>query len=230
MKSLALFLLTLTMVFARAEDWTTTDGQTYQNVKVLSHDDAYVTILDSDGGGKVPLRLLSPDLQKQFGYDAAKAKAAEDAETAQDRQDRAALAAQRAAQQQSQSAPPPSPVSPSAPIAQAPVIQAPALTAPAAPRSSKPSVDIVGNETKISDDQQALADAQVDLRDAQADARKEFTAQDQHLDSFGNVHPNHVGGSPSARVAELQTKIDTLTNEIAELKKENAAAQTTVSN
>lgn len=89
MKMIVFFLLTGACI--HADNWTISDGTTYKNVHVLSHDDAYVTILDSDGGGKIPLRVLSPDLQKKFGYDATRAKAAEAVEDAQDKANRAAL-------------------------------------------------------------------------------------------------------------------------------------------
>jgi len=60
---------------ARAEDWTTTDGNTYRDVKVIKTDQDAVTIIHQDGGSLVPLATLSPDLQKRFKYDPAKAKA-----------------------------------------------------------------------------------------------------------------------------------------------------------
>ena len=68
--------LTALEVFAgplRAEDWTTTDGKVYHDVTVLKTDPDAVTILDHDGGALVPLSTLSPDLQKRFNYDPAKA-------------------------------------------------------------------------------------------------------------------------------------------------------------
>jgi hypothetical protein len=88
---LALFLSVSLVV--HAEDWTTSDGKTYQGVKVISHDDGYVSILYSDGGVRIPLRLLNPDLQAHFGYDAKKAAACEAATTAHDHADRDAVEA-----------------------------------------------------------------------------------------------------------------------------------------
>ena len=67
-----------------AEDWVTTDGKTYQSVKVIRVQDDAVTILCKDGGALVPLAKLSPTLQKRFSYDPAKAKAAADARAAAD--------------------------------------------------------------------------------------------------------------------------------------------------
>jgi FKBP-type peptidyl-prolyl cis-trans isomerase len=61
---------------ARSEDWVTSDGTTYKDVKVLKVDADAVTIIDQDGGALVPLAKLGPVLQKRFGYDPAKAKVA----------------------------------------------------------------------------------------------------------------------------------------------------------
>src|SRR5476649_600569 len=57
-----------------AEDWTTTDGTKYQNVKVVRVEDDAVTILYKDGGALVFLNKLPPNLQDRFDYDPAKAK------------------------------------------------------------------------------------------------------------------------------------------------------------
>ena len=62
MKStLAIVLLGLLVLPLRAEDWTTTDGKTYRNVQVVSHNAAYVTILDEDGGARLKLSKLGPE-------------------------------------------------------------------------------------------------------------------------------------------------------------------------
>jgi hypothetical protein len=93
--TLFLFLLGLLLLPLRAEDWTTTDGKTYHNVQVLSSNAAYVTILHEDGGGRIPLSTLSPDLQKRFNYDPAKAAAVIAATKVTDQQDKTALAAEK---------------------------------------------------------------------------------------------------------------------------------------
>jgi hypothetical protein len=100
---LALFLVLgcLASLPVLAEDWTTSDGKTYKDVKVVSHDDAYVTILDDRGGGRVLIATLSPDLQKQFGYDPVKAAAAIAKVAAQDERDKEAVAREQAASQAS---------------------------------------------------------------------------------------------------------------------------------
>jgi hypothetical protein len=92
---LLLAWLGLLLLPLRAEDWTTTEGQTYHNVQVLSHDNAYVTILHEDGGGRIPLSTLSPALQKRFDYDPAKAAQQIAATAAADQRDRAALAQEK---------------------------------------------------------------------------------------------------------------------------------------
>jgi hypothetical protein len=74
-------LVSLVAFPALAEDWTTTDGKTYESVKVVKVEDDAVTVLCKDGGALIPLSKLSPTLQKRFSYDPAKAKAAEDART-----------------------------------------------------------------------------------------------------------------------------------------------------
>jgi len=73
-----IFTMVLAALFnlTHAEDWTTTDGKTYQQVKVVKIDDDAVMILDEDGGALVPLAVLPPDLQQRFHYDPAKAKIA----------------------------------------------------------------------------------------------------------------------------------------------------------
>jgi hypothetical protein len=76
-----------------AEDWTTTDGVKYQDVKVVRVEDDAVTILYKDGGALVFLNKLPPALQDRFDYDPVRAKAAaeerakEDAENAKLLQD-----------------------------------------------------------------------------------------------------------------------------------------------
>ena len=80
---------------AHAEDWTTTDGKVYKNVKVMKLEPDAVTILDSDGGALVPLATLSPELQEKFQYDPAKAKVAAAARAQADSANPAALEAEK---------------------------------------------------------------------------------------------------------------------------------------
>jgi hypothetical protein len=74
--------------------WTTTDGKVYQNVTVVKTEPDAVTITDHDGGARVPLANLPPDLQKHFNYDPAKAKAAADARAQDDAKNAKALQAE----------------------------------------------------------------------------------------------------------------------------------------
>ncbi len=60
----------------RADDWKTTDGKVYQDVKVVKAEPDAVTILYQNGGARIPLANLPPELQKHFNYDPAAAKAA----------------------------------------------------------------------------------------------------------------------------------------------------------
>jgi len=71
-----LLILALSTFSAVAEDWTTTDGMYYQNVRVIRVEDDAITIIYKDGGALVPLFKLPPDLQKKFDYDPVKAKVA----------------------------------------------------------------------------------------------------------------------------------------------------------
>lgn len=79
MKALPILLLVLMSVPVLAEDWTTTDGKVYQNVKVVKVEDDAVTIMYAEGGALIPKSKLPPPLQKKFDYDPVKAKAAADA-------------------------------------------------------------------------------------------------------------------------------------------------------
>jgi hypothetical protein len=88
-------LILLVGSFARAEDWTTTDGKVYKDVKVMKLEDDAMTILYSDGGGLVPLATLSPDLQERFKYDPKKAKAAAAARAQDDRNNPDAIEAEK---------------------------------------------------------------------------------------------------------------------------------------
>ena len=79
----ALFMA-LMYASVRAEDWTTSDGNIYQNVTVLRSEPDAVTILYRDGGALIPIASLPADLQKRFDYDPAKAKIAADARAKSD--------------------------------------------------------------------------------------------------------------------------------------------------
>jgi hypothetical protein len=68
-----LFVL-LAILRLNAEDWTTTDGKTYKNVAVVSHDTKVVTVNSSDGLATFPIAFLNEDLQKRVLNDNATAK------------------------------------------------------------------------------------------------------------------------------------------------------------
>jgi len=63
---------------AWAEDWKTSDGTVYQDVKVIRVEDDAITIMYKDGGALIPLLKLPPPLQQRFSYDPVKAKMAAD--------------------------------------------------------------------------------------------------------------------------------------------------------
>ena len=87
--SLLLVFLAVAALPVVAEDWETTDGTKYQNVRVIRVEDDAVTIIYKDGGALVFLYKLPPALQQKFDYDPVKAKIAaekrakEDAENAE---------------------------------------------------------------------------------------------------------------------------------------------------
>ena len=117
------FALALYSTSAFAEDWTTTDGTKYQNVRIIRVEDDAVTILYKDGGALIFLFKLPPALQQRFDYDPVKAKAAmEDAKqsakgTARPKEDKAkdkpATPEAPASGGDTKPAPPPPPPAPS---------------------------------------------------------------------------------------------------------------------
>jgi hypothetical protein len=57
------FLLAV-MVPALANNWTTTSGTTYHDIKVIKIEADYVTVQDADGGAMIEIAKLPPDIQK----------------------------------------------------------------------------------------------------------------------------------------------------------------------
>jgi hypothetical protein len=98
--AMAAFCLLLSTAGLRADDWKTTDGKVYQNVSVVKAEPDAVTITHQDGGARVPLATLPPEVQKQFNYDPATAKAAADARAKADAENAKALQAEMAKAQQ----------------------------------------------------------------------------------------------------------------------------------
>jgi hypothetical protein len=74
-----------------AEDWVTTDGTHYENVRVIRVEDDAVTIIYKDGGALVFLYKLPPALQQKFDYDPVKAKIAAEKRAKEDAENAAAL-------------------------------------------------------------------------------------------------------------------------------------------
>jgi len=119
---LAALALAVSATSLRAEDWKTTDGKVYQDVKVIESEPDAVTILHKDGGALVPLAKLPPDIQKRFNYDPIKGKAAAEARLKDDAENAKALRAEMdEASQMRQAETGPQPTcAPSAPEADSP--------------------------------------------------------------------------------------------------------------
>ena len=49
-------------------NWTTTDGKTYQDVKIEKIEGEYVTVLHADGGARILITTLPDDVQKELNY------------------------------------------------------------------------------------------------------------------------------------------------------------------
>jgi hypothetical protein len=99
-----LWLFILLSAVACADDLVTRDGKVYHDYKVLGHDAGFITIMYSDGGGKIPLSELPDDLQQKYGYNKVQADAFVQASIAQDRQDRQAVANEERRHQQQMAA------------------------------------------------------------------------------------------------------------------------------
>jgi len=91
---LLIFALAFCGTLLRADDWKTTDGIIYKDVKVMRVQDDALTIIYADGGALVPLAKLPPEVQKKYGYDPVKAKAAADARVKADAANAKALQAE----------------------------------------------------------------------------------------------------------------------------------------
>jgi len=87
-------LLAVSSLNLMAEDWTTSDGIKYQDVKVVRVEDDAVTILYKDGGALVFLNKLPPALQDRFDYDPQKAKIAAEVRSKADQENAKALQAE----------------------------------------------------------------------------------------------------------------------------------------
>jgi hypothetical protein len=72
MKTLAIAILCLASVVL-ADDFKTTGGKEYKNVKVSRVEPDGIVITFSGGIVKIPFAELSPDIQKKYGYDPAPA-------------------------------------------------------------------------------------------------------------------------------------------------------------
>jgi hypothetical protein len=96
--ALALVGMALGATSLRAEDWKTVDGKTYQEVQVVKAEPDAVTILHHDGGARIVMENLPPDLQKRFNYDPDKARDAREARQAHEQAEQQLAQAQQMAQ------------------------------------------------------------------------------------------------------------------------------------
>ena len=66
-----ILVLAGTLAPVMAEDWTTSDGKTYKDVVVVSHDAKIVTINSADGPATFPIAFLDKNLQSRIQADHA---------------------------------------------------------------------------------------------------------------------------------------------------------------
>jgi|GEM_PF-1618408 len=125
---------------AKAEDWTTSDGKTYRGIKVVKIEDDAVTILDQDGGARVSLLVLSPELQKRFHYDPAKAAVAAAKREQDEQASQQAIVEVKKAEQAQKATLPPAPVALSPVVAVAAAPQAPVVASSTPLPASEPAI------------------------------------------------------------------------------------------
>ena len=82
----ASFCAVLFAFAASADDFRTIDGKEYKNVMVSRVEPDGIVIIFSRGIVKLPFAVLSPEIQKKYGYDEGQAKAFA-TKVAQDQQD-----------------------------------------------------------------------------------------------------------------------------------------------
>jgi len=80
--------------------WTTTDGKTYKNVVILKVEADCVTILDDEGGARIYIVTLPPDIQKLLNYDPELARVAGEARVKNEIENQELLAAEKMRTQQ----------------------------------------------------------------------------------------------------------------------------------
>ncbi len=221
MRISASILFLASIALATADDWTASDGTIYKGVKVLSHDDGYVTIMDSDGGGKVPLRLLSPDLQKQFGFNAAKAAACEAATVALDKADRQALVkeqeAEYEAQQKKEAAVMQQPATQVATTQTAPTAPAPPPEPAAQPDSapaSPPKPAMEPEERRQLQEQIANLQSDIDFMQAQEAKLHPSTGNEKVLYSENGSAHEYSNGGYADKIKDDQNQVQTLQQQL----------------
>jgi hypothetical protein len=76
---------------ASADDLVTRTGEVHHDYQVVSYDAGFLTIMDSDGGARIPLADLPPGLQRQYHYDPVVAAQTVAQFNAQNRQEKQAV-------------------------------------------------------------------------------------------------------------------------------------------
>jgi hypothetical protein len=80
--------------------WTATGGKVYKNVVITKVEADCVTVIDDEGGARIDIATLPPDIQKLLNYDPATAKIVADARAEEEAKDKATLASERQQEQQ----------------------------------------------------------------------------------------------------------------------------------
>jgi hypothetical protein len=197
-------LLALSVAVVRAEDWTTVDGNTYKNVRVLAHDDGYVTILDDEGGGKIMLSELPSAIRARFGFDPAKAcacvAATEKAEAADSealsKETERADAAIRTNEQREAAQQAPSP--------------------PSAPQQT--SNEIATTPTLTADQRQQIQDQIQSLQEDIAMMQGELNRTNDKTDAGGSYVSGSAGGNYSVHVISHGAYADKIAAETEQIR------------
>jgi hypothetical protein len=213
-----LLLSALALASARAEDWTTTDGKQYRNVHVVTVEDDAVTILDSDGGARVPLATLGPDLQKRFHYDAAKAKIAAEKFAEEDKKERQAVEKdEQPAPKQAPATPPPAVAPPL--VAPPPVPAPPATVTTVAPAPARTAGE------KKAEIQKQIDSLQTQITTLKQDADQARQQSLNEFNSWPNIYYSYQGQVEHRHtLSHSQRELDD-ESQIADLQKKVAALQ-----
>jgi hypothetical protein len=228
--SFFLFALTLVaMPLLHAETWTSRDGKTtYEEVKVLKIEADAVTILDSDGGARVPLASLPNNLQKRFHYNRVKAAAAAACFTATDQESKQevlreqGLAYQKEVESHTLE---PNPFASSAPSVRQtspPAAEVPPTAQTLPPEdgaAAAPGPDVAAAiNARIDDLHIQIASLTQDASERDQEEQTEYN-EEVHYNQNGAVEHDHTLGH-SQQAEDDRRQIATLENQIAALQRQ----------